>query len=240
MEPFMRVLIVDDERRARERLARLLTAFEGLTVAGEAANGLEAIEQVQALRPDAVFLDIQMPGMDGFEVLENLTTRPHVVFVTAYDQYALQAFAANALDYLLKPVEPEPLARAVGRLRERQANLDALVQSRPPLKRLVGKRLQRLHVLPAESISYVLAEDELVFAATAEGRFLLNSTLRDLESRLDPAHFIRVHKSAIVNLAHVAEIDPDSRSSGSLRLLSGETLELSRRYAARLREVLGW
>jgi len=236
----MRVLIVDDERRARERLVRLLTAFEGVTIAGEAANGLEAIEQVQALRPDAVFLDIQMPGMDGFEVLENLTTRPHVVFVTAYDQYALQAFAANALDYLLKPVEPEALARAVGRLRERQANLDALVRSRPPLQRLVGKRLQRLHVFPVESISHLFAEDELVFAATADGRFLLNSTLRDLESRLDPAHFIRVHKSAIVNLAHVAEIDPDSRSSGSLRLLSGETLELSRLYAARLRELLGW
>ncbi len=236
----MRVLIVDDERRARERLARLLSAFEGLTIAGEAANGLEAIEQVHSLRPDALFLDIQMPGMDGFEVLEQLPFRPHVVFVTAYDQYALDAFAANALDYLLKPVEPETLARAVTRLRERQANLDALIQSRPPLKRLVGKRLQRLHVLPVESVSHVLAEDELVFAVTPEGRYLLNATLRDLESRLDPAHFVRVHKSAIVNLAHVAEIDPDSRSSGSLRLLSGETLELSRRYAVRLRELLGW
>ena len=236
----MRVLIVDDERRARERLARLLGAFEGLTIAGEAGNGLEAIEQVQTLRPDALFLDIQMPGMDGFEVLENLPARPHVVFVTAYDQYALQAFAANALDYLLKPVEPEPLARAVSRLRERQSNVDALLASRPPLKRLVGKRLQRLHVLPVETIAYFVAEDELVFAATAEGRFLLNSTLRDLEARLDADQFVRVHKSAIVNLAKVAEIDPDTRSSGSVRLATGETLELSRRYAARLRELLGW
>ena len=236
----MRVLIVDDERRARERLTRLLTAFEGLTIAGEAANGLEAIEQVQTLRPDALFLDIQMPGMDGFEVLENLPARPHVVFVTAYDQYALQAFAANALDYLLKPVEPEPLARAVARLRERQSNVDALLASRPPLKRLVGKRQQRLHVLPIETIFHVIAEDELVFAITVEGRYLLNATLRDLEARLDPDQFVRVHKSAIVNLAKVAEIDPDTRSSGSVRLVTGETLELSRRYAARLRELLGW
>lgn len=236
----MKVVIVDDERRARERLARLLAAFPDLTVVAEADNGLDAIEHIAAAKPDAVFLDIQMPGMDGFEVLENLPTRPHIVFATAYDQYAIQAFEANAVDYLLKPIEADRLARAVARLRERQSGLDALIQSRPPLRRIVGKRLQRMHVLPVEQIEYLIAEDELVFAATADGRYLLNTTLRDLESRLDPEHFVRVHKSSIVNLAKVTEIDPDSRSSGSVRLHSGQSIELSRRYASRLRELLGW
>jgi two-component system LytT family response regulator len=161
------------------------------------------------------------------------------VFATAYDQYALRAFAASAVDYLIKPVEPDALARAVFRLRERQANVDARLASRPPPKRLVGKRLQRIPVLPVENIAYCVAEDELVFAATVEGLFLLNATLGDLEARLDPEHFVRVYKSAIVNPAKVAEIDPNTRSSGSVRLVTGETLELSRRYAARLRELLG-
>jgi two-component system LytT family response regulator len=240
MEKRMRVLVVDDERRARQRLIRLLAAFDAITVAGEAENGMQAVEQAEALKPDAMFLDIQMPGMDGFEVLENLAQRPSIVFVTAYDRYAIQAFEANAVDYLLKPVEPERLARAVVKLRERRTNLDGLIQSRPPSKRLIGKRLQRMHVLSVESIEYFICENELVFAAGADGRFLLNTTLRNLETRLDPEQFTRVHKSAIVNLAKVVEIDPDSRSSGSVRLQSGQCIELSRRQAAGLRELLGW
>ena len=236
----MRVLVVDDERRARERLIRLLTAFADLTVVGEADNGLAAVEQIATLKPEVVFLDIQMPGMDGFEVLDNLAQRPLIVFATAYDQYAIKAFEASAVDYLLKPVEADRLASAIVKLREKQTSLDRLMQARPPLKRLVGKRLQRMHVLPVDAIECFVSEDELVFAANPEGRFLLNTTLRDLEARLDAEQFARVHKSAIVNLAKVVEIDPDSRSSGSVRLESGQCLELSRRYAARLRELLGW
>lgn len=238
----MKILIVDDERRARERLIRMLAAFEDLQVVGEASHGLEAVELASSLRPDAVFLDIQMPGgMDGFEVLENLPEpKPAVIFATAYDQYAIQAFEANAVDYLLKPIEPERLARAVARLRDKQTSVGKLLRSRPPLQRLAGKRLQRLHVLGVESIEAFVADEELVFAVNAEGRFLLNSTLRDLEARLNPEQFVRIHKSAIVNLAKVTEIDPDSRSSGSVRLESGQALELSRRYATKLRELLGW
>jgi two-component system LytT family response regulator len=236
----MKVLVIDDERRARERLIRLLAAFPDVTVAGEADNGLHAVEQIATLKPDAIFLDIQMPGMDGFEVLQNVAQRPATVFVTAYDQYAIQAFEANAVDYLLKPVEADRLQKAVAKLRDKQVGVDRLLQSRPPLKRLVGKRLQKMHVLPVETIECFIAEDELVFAANPDGRFLLNTTLRDLESRLDADQFARVHKSAIVNLAKVVEIDPDSRSSGSVRLQSGQSLELSRRYAARLRDLLGW
>lgn len=238
----MKILVVDDERRARERLIRLLAAFEDLQVVGEASHGLEAVELASTLRPDAIFLDIQMPGgMDGFEVLENLADpKPAVIFATAYDQYAIQAFEANAVDYLLKPIEPERLTRAVARLKEKQTSVERLLRSRPPLQRLAGKRLQRLHVLAVESIEAFVSDEELVFAVNAEGRFLLNSTLRDLEARLDPSQFVRIHKSAIVNLAKVTEIDPDSRSSGSVRLESGQSLELSRRYAAKLREMLGW
>jgi two-component system LytT family response regulator len=128
----------------------------------------------------------------------------------------------------------------VARLRDKQTSVEKLLRSRPHLQRLAGKRLQRLHVLGVESIEAFVADEELVFAVNAEGRFLLNSTLRDLEARLNPEQFVRIHKSAIVNLAKVTEIDPDSRSSGSVRLESGQALELSRRYAAKLRELLGW
>ncbi len=237
----MKVLVVDDERRARERLIHLLAAFPKIELAGEAENGLRAVEQIEQLRPDAVFLDIQMPGLDGFEVLASLEQRPEIVFVTAYDQYAIRAFEESAVDYLLKPVEPERLARAVEKLLQRTVRApDALLRSLPPMKRLVGKRLQKMHVLQVSDIESFSAEDELVFASTNEGRFLVNMTLRDLESRLDSGEFARVHKAAIVNLARVAEIDPDSRSSGCVRLASGQTVELSRRYAAQLRHRLGW
>lgn len=243
----MRVLIVDDERRARERLARLLAPLPEIEVAGEAADGLAALEAIGALRPDAVFLDIQMPGLDGFEVLRAIPEprRPLVVFVTAYDQYALQAFEVSAVDYLLKPVEEERLMRAVARLREQASRdgvarlLTALGKARP-LERVVGKRLHRLRVLPVETVEAFVADGELVFAVTADGRFLVERTLRDLEAGLDPDRFARVHKQAIVNLAKLAELEPIVKGGATARLAGGEVIEISRRYAQGLRQKLGW
>ena len=241
----MRVLLIDDERRARERLARLLSAFPEIEIAGEAGDGIAAIELIAALQPDVVFLDVQMPGLNGFEVLAELpaANRPLIVFVTAWDRYALQAFDVSAVDYLVKPVEEDKLARAIARLRERApgdplAKLTAAVAR--PLQRIVGKRLQKLHVLPLETIEAFIAEGELVFALTADGRFLVERTLRDLEAALDADRFARVHKQTIVNLEKLAVLEPIPKGGATARMQSGAIVEISRRYATPLRTRLGW
>ena len=241
----MRVLLIDDERRARERLARLLSAIPEIEIAGEAGDGIAAIELIAVLQPDVVFLDVQMPGLNGFEVLAELpaANRPLIVFVTAWDRYALQAFDVSAVDYLVKPVEEDKLARAIARLRERApgdplAKLTAAVAR--PLRRIVGKRLQKLHVLPLETIEAFIAEGELVFALTADGRFLVERTLRDLEAALDADRFARVHKQTIVNLEKLAVLEPIPKGGATARMQSGAIVEISRRYATPLRTRLGW
>ena len=243
----MRVLVVDDERRARERLSRLLGTYPDIELAGEAEDGISALDAIGSLRPDAVFLDVQMPGLDGFEVLAELREdeRPLIIFVTAYDQYALQAFEVNAVDYLLKPVEEERLTRAIGRLRERASRdgivrLIAALEKRQPLQRIVAKKLQKLHVLSVSAVEAFVADGDLVFALTPEGRFLVDKTLRDLEGRLDPEQFARVHKGAIINLQSLVVLEPILKGGATGRLQSGQIIEISRRYAQPLRQRLGW
>ncbi len=243
----MRVLIVDDERRARERLAYLLANVAGVEVIGEAADGVAALESIEALRPDAVFLDIQMPGLSGFEVLSELPAgrMPLVVFVTAYDQYALQAFDVSAVDYLMKPVEEDRLARAVAKLRDRSARdgmerLLSEIRKGRSLERIVGKRLQKLHVLAVDSIEAFVSEGELVFAVNGDGRFLVERTLRDLEASLDADRFMRVHKQVLVNLGRISVLEPVLKGGATARLVCGELVEISRRYAPAVREKLGW
>ena len=243
----MRVLVVDDERRARERLSRLLTTMPDVEIAGEVANGIAALDAIPRLQPDAVFLDVQMPGLTGFEVLSALPAvgRPAVVFVTAHDQYALQAFDVSAVDFLLKPVTPDRVARALVRLRERDAQprltrLVTHVQRTRPLRRLVGKQRHELHVLPIDSIEAFVAERKLVFAITAGGRFLVEKTLRELDATLDAYQFARAHRCVIVNLGTLRVLQPIVRGGATARLRSGNTIEISRRYAHALREKLGW
>ncbi|MDQ6705012.1 MAG: response regulator, partial [Acidobacteriota bacterium] len=239
----MKVLIVDDERRARERMARLLGALPDIEVIGEAADGLAALESIATLHPDAVFLDVQMPGLSGFEVISQLPAarRPSIVFVTAYDQFALQAFEVSAVDYLMKPVEEERLARAVAKLQnagsphelDRLDHLDRLVaalEKGHSIQRVVGKKLRQLHVLAIETVEAFVADEELVFAITADGRFLVEKTLRELEAALDPERFARVHKQAIVNLGKIAVLEPIVKGGATARLQSGEIIAISRRY----------
>jgi two-component system LytT family response regulator len=253
----MRVLIVDDERPARNRLRRLLETTEGIEIAGEANTGLLALEMIEREKPDLVFLDVQMPPPNGFEVVRELrgSNVPMVIFATSYDQYALQAFEVSAVDYLLKPVEQERLEKALAKARQsleaRQgskqalANLERLAAAlsqapRAYLERVVGRRGTRLHVLPLRQVHGFVAEDELVFALMGDGRVLVNYTLRDLETKLDPDKFARVHKQTIVNLASIAEIEPLASGGAMARLQSGVTIEISRRYRAALQEKLGW
>jgi len=250
----MRILIVDDELPARRRLRRLIEEIGDDEIAGEADNGIEALEMIRALRPDLVLLDIQMPELDGLELVRELgaSSAPPIVFVTSYDRYALEAFDVSAVDYLLKPVARERLEKALAKARQQRpqepVTADAIarltaalaVRANPPLERIVGHRGTKVLLIPVETVQAFVAEDELVFAVTAGGRVLVNQTLRDLEARLDANRFTRVHKQTVVNLNHVLELEPITKGGASARLACGIIVEISRRYAVGLREKLGW
>lgn len=225
----MRLLIVDDEAPARARLRRLLAAIEGAEVVGEAIDGEQALALAEQLKPDALLLDVQMPELDGLAVAASLPDDgPAVIFVTAFDAYALQAFDAQALDYLLKPVEPERLARALERLRRRQAPRAAV-----PATQLLVPTRQGLQVLRRDEIEGLQAADNYV-TLHAQGReWLLRRTLAGLLADLGDG-FVRVHRSAAVAVAHVAELRPNDKGDALIRLRGGAELPCSRAYRAAL------
>jgi two-component system, LytTR family, response regulator len=220
--PF-KTLLIDDEPLARARLRRLLNQFEAtFDINGEASNGAEGLALITELRPDIIFLDIEMPLMNGFEMLAHLTYMPMVIFATAYDQYAIQAFEENSIDYLLKPVEIERLAKTVDKLNklavtnERKEsdnqfnqNLLQLINQLKPKKELHAisvKYADKILLIPLEDISYFEAEDKYVFLATKEGqKYLTSYTIAVLEEKL-PTHFTRVSRAAILNSHHIKEI----------------------------------
>jgi two-component system LytT family response regulator len=209
----MRALIVDDEQPARQRLSRLLEVFDDISVVGEAGNGVEALEQVRRLAPDVAFLDIEMPELNGLEAAQALgPDGPAIVFVTAYDEYAVKAFDAAAVDYLVKPVCPSRLAKAVERVkrqRQRAPDLKALLahlDNRPPTRfavRVGGK----FDVLDVREVSAVLATDHYATIVCGEDEFLSEESLDALAQRLDPHEFVRVHRGAIVNLAFLSRLE---------------------------------
>ena len=243
----MKVLVVDDERRARDRLIRILRTIPDVDVAGEASNGVTALDAISKLRPDSVFLDVQMPGLTGFDVLSELPdrSRPLVVFVTAHDQYAFQAFDVAAVDYLVKPVTTERVALALQRVRDRDAQgrltrlADHLERTRP-VQRLVGKQGEQLVVISISAVEAFEASGEQVFAVTGNGRFVVDRTMARLESVLNRSHFIRVHRQAIVNLDKVTVVEPIIRGGATVQLRCGQSVEVSRRYLSSLRQTLGW
>jgi DNA-binding LytR/AlgR family response regulator len=247
----MRILIVDDEAPARERLKRLLANIEGVELIGEAEDGPQAVELIEREQPDLVLLDIQMPGLDGFGVIEALEKSPPVVFVTAYDEYAIRAFEINALDYLLKPISHERLEKAIHRAYEAQAEEQDLTSRLAPLleslssqghylTRLAVHDGNRIRVLDADAVDWIGVGNERTFVHAGSEAYLIRRTLADLEMRLDPAHFFRAHRSAIVNLDRVKEIVPWFKGSHKLRLTTGAEVELSRAQARALRKILGW
>ena len=278
--PPLRVLVVDDEPRARARTRRLLDEVGGAIVVGEAGSVDEAERLARETAPEVVLLDIQMPGEDGFALLPRLAagqaTRPAIVFVTAFDHYAVRAFEAQAVDYLLKPFRKDRLAEALARARRdltrpeeltrRLAELLATVgmnavatggagagagaaevpaggppAHEPPLDRLTVRVGPRQLILRAEEVLWFGAEDKLVFAATAKHRHYVNFTLDELERRLDPARFARVHRSAIVNLDHAAALRPGFAGTWTLTLGDeGRTeVPVARARARALRRRLG-
>lgn len=239
----VRVLIVDDEPLVRVGLRATLAQQAGVEIVGEAGDGLAAIEAIEKLAPHLVFLDVQMPGCDGFEVLAQLDAeqRPAVVFVTAYEQYALKAFDAHAIDYLLKPFDDPRLLDALARARtwlDREppapqggvpALLDEVAETRGRT-RFVAKHGGRLRMVPANEVEWIEARGNYVHLHHAEGPFLIRETLTSLESTLNPERFQRVHRSAIVALDSVVEVAKRPGGDEELRLRSGQLVPLGRSY----------
>jgi two-component system LytT family response regulator len=247
----MRTLIVDDEAPARDRLKRLLANVEGIELVGEAENGRQAVETIEREKPDLVLLDIQMPDLDGFGVIEALNDPPPIIFVTAYDEYAIRAFEVNALDYLLKPFSRARLVKAIHRaqtaLAEEQAFaarlkplLESLAAQGQYLTRLAVRDREHIRVLDADDIDWIGLDDEQVMVHVGNEAYPIRRTLAELASRLDPATFFRAHRSAIVNLNRVQEVIPWFKGSHKLRLTTGAEIDLSRAQARALRRILGW
>lgn len=226
----MKALIIDDERIARQELRRLLAVHSGIEIAGEARSGEEALELIVRLEPDVLFLDIRMPGMTGFDLLERLDDVPQVIFTTAYDEYALKAFEVSALDYLVKPVVPGRLAMAVTKLRPRAS------QSR--LERVFVKDGDRCWFVRIADIFLLESEGNYTRLYFANDRPLVPRSLAALQDRLDPAVFFRAGRRHIINLKWVERVDAGIGGNLLVVLRGGMTIEMSRRQSLRFREAL--
>jgi two-component system LytT family response regulator len=227
----VKALVVDDEPLARRELIRLLAAFPRVQVVGEAGNIDDARERIDALAPDVVFLDIQMPGGTGFDLLARLDRVPRIVFTTAYDQYAVKAFDVNALDYLLKPIEPERLATAIAKLQA-----PASPEPAAPLDQLFIKDGPRCWFVPLREVSLFTSEGNYVRLHWGRERPLLGRSLASLEEKLDPRHYFRANRAQIMNLDFVERVESGDGGRLHVQLRDGPEVELSRRQASEFRE----
>lgn len=239
----MRALIADDEPIARQVLREQLEDIGGVDIVGEAANGLEAAELIERTEPDLVFLDLQMPGLDGFAVARGLKreSKPAIVFVTAYDQHALEAFNTGAVDYLLKPVRRERLEAALQKVRQlAPAKPPSALKPSEPLRKIVGRLGSDYHMIdPADVIAFQ-ADDEVVWVIASAGRFLAGHTLKSLIERLPPTSFRRIHRKTIINTRHIRKISPLSSKRWLVRMSNGLELIVSKRMAGVIRDETEW
>lgn len=246
----IRAFIADDEILARQKLRVLLSAEKDIEIVGESGTAEETIDMVQLTNPDLLFLDIQLPDMDGFDIISAVASRgdvrlPSIIFTTAYDRYALRAFEINAVDYILKPFTQERLRQALRRVRNSIAgSQEGAAANRPSpegryISRIVFKSKGRILFLPVADIRWIGAEENYVRISTGRESHLLRETMARLESRLDPDSFIRVHRSTIVNLRYVKEIRKEGPEGESCVLMSdGQRLPVSRGYRTRITQML--
>jgi two-component system, LytTR family, response regulator len=251
-QPPLRTLIVDDEPIARQVLREELASFADVELCGEAENGHAALAQIPLLKPDLVLLDLQMPGLGGFDVIHRLPKDavPFVVIVTAYDQHAVRAFDAGALDYLLKPVSRERLEKAIERARALRGKTAAIAESLVRLteigepetrsRRIAGKSGEEYYLLNLDDVLAFQAEREIVWILTAKQRYMATQNLRAIEERLRGSTFQRVHRNALVNVSHVRKMTPLSSQRWMLTLSNAQELIVSKRQAHSMRQMLQW
>lgn len=234
----MRALIVDDEVHAREELEALLLETGEFQIAGKCANALEALKAIKRERPEVLFLDIQMPVVNGFELLSMIDEEimPNVVFITAYDEYALKAFEESALDYVLKPIEKERLAKTVHRLKKTLGEGSHPDYARPEIRRIPCVIANRIKLISAAEVEYVRSDLAGVYVVCPGGEFYTELTLKVLETR---AGFVRCHKQYLVNIDHVDEIVLQDNLLAQMQLKSGRCIPVSRRYLKKIKEELG-
>ena len=232
-------MIADDEPLARERVRELLKERGDVVIAAEARDGEEALRAVHSSAPDLLLLDVQMPGLDGFEVLAEIepAKMPAVVFLTAYDEYAVRAFEVQALDYLVKPVRPARFHEAIDRALARRGSLPAITP-RGPLTRFVVRSADEIYFVRPADVAWLESSGNYVVLHAASGEHTVRTAMRDLEARLDPAVFVRVHRSAIVNLDFIKKLEPYFHGEFVITLKDGSQLTSSRSYSAKLREML--
>jgi two-component system LytT family response regulator len=245
----IQTVLADDEPLARRKLRELLQADSDVKIVGEAGNGAEVMDLLRTTNPHVMFLDVCMPGRDGFAVLDEIAaekgkTMPSVIITTAHDQYALRAFDARAVDYLLKPFSMERLRAAVQRVKDqlsapaKKAGTDE-ANGKEYLNRIVFKSRGRILFLHASEIRWIGAEENYVRVSNGSESHLIRDTISSMEARLDPKMFLRVHRSAVVNLNYVKEIRTDPKGDFVVQLVSGQTIPMSRSYHARIRHLLG-
>ncbi|MEI7829768.1 MAG: response regulator [Prolixibacteraceae bacterium] len=245
----IKILIIDDEQLARDLLKSYLSKDPRLEVIGECSNGFEGVLSIQELKPDLVFLDIQMPKITGFEMLELLTDPPVIIFSTAYEEFAIRAFEANAVDYLLKPYPLERIQSAVEKALKRiqsgannNEELENLSNTHDEksglLTRIVVKSGTKIKIIPVETIDYLESEDDFVMIYCKEGHFLKQKTMKFFEQHLDPNKFIRIHRSCIVNTSQLAEIQQYGKESWILLTKQGAKLKISKSGYLTLKQFL--
>jgi two-component system LytT family response regulator len=244
----MRVIIVDDEQLARGVLREYLGAHADVDIVGECANGFEAVKAIAELQPDLVFLDIQMPKLNGFEVLELAGRATRTIFVTAFEQYAIKAFEVHAIDYLLKPFSQQRLDVALAHARAAPAPgsapaLDAVLREAAtrngPLERVLIRDGAKVHVVAAFDIDVIEAQDDYVLISAGGKAWLKNQPLAELEAQLDAGRFVRIHRSYIVNLERMSRIEPAGKDSNAAVLRDGRRVPISRSGYQKLRALLG-
>jgi two-component system LytT family response regulator len=235
----IRTLIIEDEAPAREILQNYLKEIPEIEIVGEAQDGFSGLKAIAELKPDLIFLDIQMPKLTGFEMLELIEERPEIIFTTAYDQFALKAFELNAADYLMKPFHKERLVKAtlkvVEKLNKNEINktpVSEILAKKPensaPLSRIVVKKANAINIIPVDKIKYFAAEDDYVMIYYAEGKALKQQTMKYYEDNLPKEQFVRVHRSYIVKISEIKKIEPYGKDNHIAILNSGERIPISR------------
>ncbi|QBR12671.1 LytR/AlgR family response regulator transcription factor [Sphingobacterium sp. CZ-2] len=245
----IKTILIDDEPLARSMVLEYLQQYPEFQVLAECNDGFEGVKAIHQHQPDLVFLDIQMPKLTGFEMLELLDDQPHIIFTTAFDEYALKAFEKNAVDYLLKPIRPDRFQKAIDKFKASfQAKsspkidtekLQESMEEESSLERIVVKNGTQIKIIPVQQILYLEAYDDYVKIHTSEGMFLKNKTMSSFEKQLDNKQFVRVHRSFIVKVDQLQKIEPMEKDSYIATLLSGGKVNISKSGYARLKQIIG-